>query len=197
MSRAFVNEDAAGDSPRRDYGLPPRDDDWSNLRNDFSGERHARNATRLTTTFVVREVTDEADVAQVRRLVTAHGDARSTLPGVEHIYADAAGMPGAYKPPSGGIWLAVAGESGVGCVALRSLDANVGEVKRMFVDSEWRGRGVGRALLLALIDGARARGYTTLRLGTLHDMHTAQRLYLSLGFVQIERYRPNELIDTR
>jgi hypothetical protein len=26
MSRAFVNEDAAGDSPRRNYGLPPRDD---------------------------------------------------------------------------------------------------------------------------------------------------------------------------
>ena len=26
MSRAFVNEDAGGSAPRRDYGLPPRDD---------------------------------------------------------------------------------------------------------------------------------------------------------------------------
>ena len=26
MSRAFVNEDAGGGAPRRDYGLPPRDD---------------------------------------------------------------------------------------------------------------------------------------------------------------------------
>lgn len=26
MSRAFVNEDAGGGPPRRDYGLPPRDD---------------------------------------------------------------------------------------------------------------------------------------------------------------------------
>ena len=26
MSRAFVNEDAGGAVPRRDYGLPPRDD---------------------------------------------------------------------------------------------------------------------------------------------------------------------------
>ena len=26
MSRAFTNEDAGGGPPRRDYGLPPRDD---------------------------------------------------------------------------------------------------------------------------------------------------------------------------
>jgi ribosomal protein S18 acetylase RimI-like enzyme len=67
----------------------------------------------------------------------------------------------------------------------------------MFVDAEWRGQGVGRSLLVALIDGARKRGYTTLRLGTLADMDAAQALYKSLGFTPIERYRPDELIDTR
>ena len=60
--------------------------------------------------FVVREAGGAGDVARVRRLVTAHGDARATTPGVEYVYADAAAMPGPYVPPLGGIWLASDGE---------------------------------------------------------------------------------------
>ena len=156
---------------------------------------HPAQAVRRS--FVVREVADDADIASVRRLVTAHGDARATIPGVETVYADAAHMPGPYVAPRGGIWLAVADGQGVGCVALRPLGARVAEVKRMFVDAEWRGRGVGRALLVALIEGARTRAYATLRLGTLDDMNAAQHLYRSLGFTPIEPYRADELMDTQ
>jgi putative acetyltransferase len=151
----------------------------------------------VSRSFVVREVSDERDVEHVRRLVRAHGDARATTPGVESVYADAARMPGPYAPPRGGIWLAIANGDAVGCVALRPLTSRAAEVKRMFVDAEWRGVGVGRALLSTLIDGARVRGYETLRLGTLADMNAAQALYRSLGFTPIERYRPEELIDTQ
>ena len=84
----------------------------------------------------------------------------------------------------------------VGCAALVNRQ-EYGEVKRMFVDAEWRGRGVGRALLETLVRGARARGYRILKLGTLDDMIPAQRLYDSLGFTPIDRYRLDELIDTR
>lgn len=147
--------------------------------------------------FVVREVSSEADVAQVRALVKAHGDARASTPGVEYVYADADRLPGPYVPPLGGLWIAVADSAGIGCVALRPIDEGAAEVKRMFVDAEWRGRGVGRALLSALVNGARARGYRTLRLGTLHDMDAAQALYRSVGFCPIDRYRPDELTDTR
>ena len=148
-------------------------------------------------TFRIHEVTTDAEIAQVRALVRAHGDARSTTPGVEYVYADAEGLPGPYVPPLGGLWLAVAEGSGVGCVALRPIDERTAEVKRMFVDQRWRGRGVGRTLLGALVDGARIRRYDILRLGTLHDMHAAQSLYHSFGFRPIERYRNDELIDTR
>jgi putative acetyltransferase len=149
------------------------------------------------TSFTVREVGDDRDLTEVRRLVTAHGDARASVPGVEYVYADAARMPGPYAPPRGGIWLAEADGAGIGCVALRPMEDQAAEVKRMFVDEAWRGRGVGRALLEALIAGARARGYDTLRLGTLSDMDAAQGLYKSLGFTPIGRYRPDELMDTR
>lgn len=151
----------------------------------------------MSRTFVIREAEGAADIAEVRRLVTAHGAARATTPGVEYVYADAARMPGPYVRPGGGIWLAVANDVGIGCVALRPVDDVSAEVKRMFVSSEWRGVGVGRALMKALIAGAGARRYETLRLGTLDDMLAARALYESLGFRPIERYRADELVDTR
>ena len=151
----------------------------------------------MTRPYLVREIAGEHDVLEVQRLVRAHGDARSTTPGVEYVYADADRMPGPYIPPRGGIWLALASDVGIGCVALREIDEQSAEVKRMFVEDEWRGRGVGRTLLRELIDGARARGYSLLRLGTLADMNAAQALYRSLGFTPTERYRSDELVDTR
>jgi putative acetyltransferase len=151
----------------------------------------------MTVDYLIRPVVSEADLAEVRRLVTAHADARATTPGVEFVRADAAGLPGPYLAPPGGLWLAASGAVGLGCVALRPLSADAAEVKRMFVDASARGRGVGRALMRRVIDEARTRGYHALRLGTLDDMDVAQRLYQSLGFVPIERYRLDELIDTR
>jgi GNAT superfamily N-acetyltransferase len=151
----------------------------------------------VTARFVVREVRDARDVAEVRRLVLEHAEVRAATPGVESVRADAERMPGVYVPPRGGLWLALSDDTGVGCVALRPLEVDdTAEVKRMFVDPTWRGRGVGRVLLEALIAGARARGYGALRLGTLRDMTAAQSLYRSLGFMPIARYRSEELIDT-
>jgi GNAT superfamily N-acetyltransferase len=146
--------------------------------------------------LVIREATGTADLDAVRRLVLAHAAERATTPGVEHVRADAARLPGPYVAPRGGIWVAEAGDEIVGCVALRPLPDGVGEVKRMFVDSAWRGSGVGRALLERLITCARERGYRQLRLGTLTEMTVAQALYRSLGFAPIDRYRADEMIDT-
>lgn len=146
--------------------------------------------------FVVREAADSTDIDAVRGLVLAHVDERATTPGIEHMKADALRLPGPYVAPRGAIWFARAGDEAVGCVALRPLPDDVGEVKRMYVLPAWRGRGVGRALLQTLIERARALGYRRLRLGTLADMTQAQALYYSLGFLPIERYRADEMVDT-
>ena len=150
----------------------------------------------MTAPFVVREATSAADVDAVRRLVLAHVDERSAMRGIEHMRADALGLPGPYVAPRGTILLARSGDAPIGCVALRPLADDVGEVKRMFVDAAWRGRGVGRALLEALIARARAMDYTALRLGTVAEMRAARSLYGSLGFSPIARYRPDEVVDT-
>jgi len=128
--------------------------------------------------------------------VLAHVDERASLPGIEHMRADAMRLPGPYVAPLGAIWLAESSETAIGCVALRPLPGGIGEVKRMYVDRAWRGKGVGRALLETLISHARTLGYHHLRLGTITEMAAARSLYQSLGFAPIERYRADEIVDT-
>jgi len=133
----------------------------------------------------------------VRQLVLAHVDERASTPGIEHMRDDAMRLPGPYVAPFGAIWLAQTNDDAVGCVALRPLPGGVGEVKRMYVDRAWRGKGVGRVLLETLVAHARTLGYRHLRLGTITDMTAARSLYESLGFVPIERYRKDEMVDTQ
>lgn len=82
----------------------------------------------------------------------------------------------------------------VGCVALRRLDDETCEMKRMFVRPAARGTGAGRALATASLERARALGYRTMRLDTLPSrLEAAGALYRSLGFVEAGRYNANPI----
>jgi ribosomal protein S18 acetylase RimI-like enzyme len=78
-----------------------------------------------------------------------------------------------------------------GCVALRRLNERACEMKRLYVRAAARGTGAGRALVLELIEHARARGYAVMRLDTLPSMAEAASLYRSPGFVETARYNDN------
>lgn len=102
-------------------------------------------------------------------------------------------LPGDYAPPAGRLFLARGESAGIGCVALRRIDDQTCETKRLFVRPAWRGRGVGRMLTEAVIAAAREIGYARVRLDTLDTMTAAVALYRSLGFVDTRPYRYNPL----
>jgi len=108
-----------------------------------------------------------------------------------------AGLPGEYAPPAGGIWLAWAKDTACGCVALHRLSDDVGEMKRLYVRSAFRGFGLGRRLVQQVIDAAIGLDYKCVRLDTLPSMNNARALYVSLGFREIEPYYHNPLPGVR
>ena len=111
--------------------------------------------------------------------------------------AELAGLPGDYAEPSGALLLAFVDGQLAGCGALRALAdvdyANACEMKRLYVRRAFRGFGLGRQLVQALMQRATETGYSVLLLDTLDDMEAARDLYDTLGFVEIPPYYFNPI----
>ena len=105
-------------------------------------------------------------------------------------------LPGDYAPPRGRLLVAVAADEPAGCVGLRPLRDATAELKRLYVRPVHRGDGLGRRLTVAALAAAREAGYERVWLDTVPSMASAQALYRSLGFVDVEPYRFNPVPGT-
>ncbi len=109
---------------------------------------------------------------------------------------DRPGMPTAspeeFAPPRGVCLVGFADDGRPLAVgAVKRIDDEVGEIKRMYVAPEGRSRGLARALLVALERAARDLGYARVRLDTGPRQPHARALYLSAGYREIENYNAN------
>lgn len=90
------------------------------------------------------------------------------------------------------LWVALSDGDVVGSVALRDLGDGAVELKRMYLRSEVRGRGVGKRLLAIALHHARASGANVVRLDTSERMETARHLYEAHGFVRVPGHAPRQ-----
>ena len=131
----------------------------------------------------LRIVPDDLTGAPILAVLQLHLDEMHQWSPPESVHA----MPAdRLRAPDVTFFAAWDGEVLAGCGALKHLDAGHGELKSMRAAPAYRGRGVGRALLIHLLQEARARGYVrvSLETGRPAPFHPAQSLYRSHGFVE-------------
>src|ERR1700736_2343693 len=78
------------------------------------------------------------------------------------------------------------GDRAVGCGAIRLVDATTAEAKRMYVEPDCRGRGIGRAVLTSLEAAAVELGALRVVLETGVHQEAAISLYRRAGFTQVD-----------
>ncbi|MFZ5881011.1 MAG: GNAT family N-acetyltransferase [Chloroflexota bacterium] len=89
-----------------------------------------------------------------------------------------------------GLFLAVLDEGRlVGTGAIKHLEADIAELKRLWLLEEYHGRGIGYQVVQRLLDFSRARGWSRIRLQTGSEQLRALAFYKRLGFIEIPSYR--------
>jgi GNAT superfamily N-acetyltransferase len=97
----------------------------------------------------------------------------------------------AFSAPTGAFLLVLDEDAVVGCGAVRTLSAGVGEIKRMWIRPTHRGRGLGGKLLEALETRSRELGHAVVRLDTNRSLVEALELYRTRGYRAVPPYNDN------
>ena len=96
-----------------------------------------------------------------------------------------------YATPYGGIILSESENAFSGCIAIRKIDVDTAELKRMYVKPAFQHKGIGAGLLNEAIMLATKYNYKKIRLDTLSNMTAAIGLYKKNGFYEIPAYYYN------
>lgn len=133
-------------------------------------------------------------IAAVRELLKEYWRKRELSPCFFEFDKELEGLPGDYAPPEGRLLVAECDGQVIGCVALHKIEPGICEMKRLYLRSVYRKKGIGRMLAEGIIAEARGIGYERMRLDTIEPMmQDAVALYRKLGFYEIGPYRRNPL----
>lgn len=132
-----------------------------------------------------------ARLEQVRGLFEEYWASFGFTPCFQNFGDEVAALPGKYAPPGGRLVLALIDGEAAGCAALRQVDTERCEAKRLYVRARFRGSGTGRALLDWLIAEARRMGYREMLGDTMPVMTQALAMYERIGFETTGPYAEN------
>lgn len=109
-------------------------------------------------------------------------------------YVDANLAPYAsLKPPEGVVFILKVDGQVAGMAALTKLSDDTGELHRMWISPDCRGKGYGRSLLNGVLEAGTELGCTTFKLSTPKFACAAQHLYRSAGFKETGEYPESEV----
>ena len=115
---------------------------------------------------------------------------------IQHYADEIRDLEAKYGQPDGRLYLALWEGEAAGCIALRRLDEQRCEMKRLYVRPAFRGYRIGDALVDRVIGDARAIGYRHMLLDTLPFLESAIHMYQKRGFYEIPCYNDSPVATT-
>jgi len=144
--------------------------------------------------FSFRQAESPGQIAQARELFLEYAQSLGFSLCFQNFDKELANLPGDYAPPDGRLLLAEFEGQVAGCVALHKLEDGICEMKRLYLRSPFRGKGLGRAIADRIIAEARTIGYQRMRLDTVEPvMKDAVEMYRRIGFREIAPYCKNPI----
>src|SRR5512137_1181260 len=150
----------------------------------------------MTVTLHVLSASDTEALGHVRQFFRSYAGWLGVDLSFQKFDEEMASLPGAYAPPQGRLFYAENKGQPAGCVGVRPFSEGVCEMKRLYVEPQHRGSGIGRDLALAAIKSAKQLGYRKILVDTLPAMRIAVKLYRELGFHDAPAYYPTPLEGT-
>lgn len=131
--------------------------------------------------------------SEYTNLLTASDPAFQKYLEIQNYDDELAHLDKKYGPPDGRLYAAFWDEQVAGCIALRRLDKQGCEMKRLYVRPAFQGKGIGRSLVERIIADAKEIGYAYMLLDTLPFLDKALSLYRDYGFYEIDSYNNNPI----
>lgn len=150
----------------------------------------------MATSLRALTAVDTAEIEHVRQFFRNYAAWLGVDLSFQGFADEVANLPGAYGETDGRLFFAEVDGRPAGCVGIRRFSEGVCEMKRLYVDPEMRGLGVGRQLALTAIEAAQTLGYRRILLDTLPAMRIAMKLYRELGFTETPAYYPSPIEGT-
>lgn len=148
------------------------------IRIDLMQTQHIKDAKMVITAVAQRIYMPEKTVQYFWDILEAEGEL-SDVDDFQHAYHD-----------NHGLFLVVLDEEKVvGTGAVKKINADTAELKRLWLLEEYHGQRIGFQVVMRLMEFARAQGYRRLRLQTSHKQIRAIHFYKRLGFYEIPSYR--------
>jgi ribosomal protein S18 acetylase RimI-like enzyme len=149
---------------------------------------------RRTENIIIEKLSDST-IGEAKKLIREYLDWIQVDLCFQHVDEELERFPDKYREPDGVFLIAKVGETVAGCVGLKKIGDRTCEMKRLFVRDKYKGQGVGKDLVDAIILEAKRKGYSRMRLDTLKRMDKALALYRKFGFKEIGQYVENPIED--
>ena len=116
------------------------------------------------------------------QMLVSHDPSFQIYLDIQHYEDELRNLEAKYGRPEGRLYLALWDGEAAGCIALRKLDGQRCEMKRLYVRPAFRGHKIGDALVDRVLQDAKAIGYRHMLLDTLPFLESAVHMYQKRGF---------------